>query len=551
MEKGYLALVLHAHLPFVRHPEYEDCLEEQWFYEAVVETYIPLIQVLAGWVRDAVPCRLTLSLSPTLVAMLQDPLLQTRALRHIRRLKELSGREVKRTRTQPEFRPIAEMYRERFQNALDLYLRYERDLVRAFREFQEAGILECITCPATHALLPLLSVNEAAVRVQVQIGVEAYRKSFGRNPPGVWLPECGYYPGLDKILREFGIRYFFVESHGLLHADPRPRYGIHAPVYTPSGVAAFGRDPESSKAVWSSIEGYPGDFDYREFYRDIGYDLEYETIKPYLPGGGIRTNTGIKYYRITGKTDHKEPYTRAWAMEKAAIHAGNFMFNRERQIEHLSSFMDRRPVIVAPYDAELFGHWWFEGPEWIDFLVRKVAYDQRIFRLITPSEYLDLYPMNQVCTPSASSWGYKGYNEVWLNGSNDWIYPHLHRAAELMVELSRRFPRTRGLRRRALNQAARELLLAQASDWAFMMKTGTTVDYAIKRTRSHLARFLRLTHQIQDGGIQEEWLSQLELGSGVFRGIDYRVYSPSSSGEELVSSRSVLVSRDAGTVEKG
>lgn len=551
MEKGYLALVLHAHLPFVRHPEYEDCLEEQWFYEAVVETYIPLIQVLAGWVRDAVPCRLTLSLSPTLVAMLQDPLLQTRALRHIRRLIELSGREVKRTRTQPEFRPIAEMYRERFQNALDVYLRYERDLVRAFREFQEAGILECITCPATHALLPLLSVNEAAVRVQVQIGVEAYRKSFGRNPPGVWLPECGYYPGLDKILREFGIRYFFVESHGLLHAEPRPRYGVHAPVYTPSGVAAFGRDPESSKAVWSSIEGYPGDFDYREFYRDIGYDLEYETIKPYLPGGGIRTNTGIKYYRITGKTDHKEPYARAWAMEKAAIHAGNFMFNRERQIEHLSSLMDRRPVIVAPYDAELFGHWWFEGPEWIDFLVRKVAYDQRIFRLITPSEYLDLYPMNQVCTPSASSWGYKGYNEVWLNGSNDWIYPHLHRAAELMVELSRRFPRARGLRRRALNQAARELLLAQASDWAFMMKTGTTVDYAMNRTRSHLARFLRLTHQIQDGGIQEEWLSQLELGSGVFRGIDYGVYSPSSSGEELVSSRSVLVSRDAGTVEKG
>lgn len=550
MEKGYLALVLHAHLPFVRHPEYEDCLEEQWFYEAVVETYIPLIQVLAGWVRDAVPCRLTLSLSPTLVAMLQDPLLQTRALRHIRRLIELSGREVKRTRTQPEFRPIAEMYRERFQNALDVYLRYERDLVRAFREFQEAGILECITCPATHALLPLLSVNEAAVRVQVQIGVEAYRKSFGRNPPGVWLPECGYYPGLDKILREFGIRYFFVESHGLLHAEPRPRYGVHAPVYTPSGVAAFGRDPESSKAVWSSIEGYPGDFDYREFYRDIGYDLEYETIKPYLPGGGIRTNTGIKYYRITGKTDHKEPYARAWAMEKAAIHAGNFMFNRERQIEHLSSLMDRRPVIVAPYDAELFGHWWFEGPEWIDFLVRKVAYDQRIFRLITPSEYLDLYPMNQVCTPSASSWGYKGYNEVWLNGSNDWIYPHLHRAAELMVELSRRFPRARGLRRRALNQAARELLLAQASDWAFMMKTGTTVDYAMNRTRSHLARFLRLTHQIQDGGIQEEWLSQLELGSGVFRGIDYGVYSPSSSGEELLSSRSVLVSRDAGTVEK-
>ena len=525
-EKGYLAPVLHAHLPFVRHPEYRDCLEEQWLYEAIVETYIPLIQVVAGWKRDAVPSRLTISLSPTLLAMLQDRLLQARALRHIRQLIRLSEREEKRTGNQPAFHPLAEMYRERFGKALETYLHYEHDLVQAFQEFQSAKILECITCSATHALLPLLSVNEAAVRVQLQVGVDSYRRCFGRNPPGIWLPECGYYPGLDKILKEFGIRYFFMESHGILHADPHPRYGVHAPVCTPAGLAAFGRDPDSSKAVWSSVEGYPGDFDYREFYRDIGYDLDYETIRPYLPGGGIRSNTGIKYYRITGKTADKEPYVRAWAVEKAAVHAGNFMFNREKQIEHLSSVMDRCPVIVAPYDAELFGHWWFEGPEWIDFLVRKVAFDQRTFRLITPSEYLDLYPINQLCTPSASSWGYNGYNEFWLNGSNDWIYPHLHRAAEIMEELSQRLPRARGLERRSLNQAARELLLAQSSDWAFMMKTGATADYAVKRTRSHLGRFLRLTQQIQAGDIREEWLSQLELRTRVFRGIDYRSFAP-------------------------
>ena len=528
MERGYFALVLHAHLPFVRHPEYEDCLEEQWFYEAVVETYIPLLQVLEGWVRDRVPFRLTLSVSPTLVAMFQDPLLQSRALRHIRRLIELSEREAKRTHRQPEFRRVAEMYRERFRQALKLYLRYDRDLVQAFRGFQERGGLECITCPATHALLPLLAVNEPAVRAQVQVGVAEYRRSFGRTPPGIWLPECGYYPGLDKLLREDGIRYFCVESHGLLHAEPCPRYGVYAPVLTPSGVAAFGRDPESSKAVWSSIEGYPGDFDYREFYRDIGYDLDYEVIKPYLPGGGIRTNTGIKYYRITGKTEQKEPYVRARAMEKAALHAGHYMGNREKQIAGLAAGMDRPPIVVAPYDAELFGHWWFEGPEWMDCFVRQVARDQTSFRLITPSEYLDLHPLNQACTPSASSWGYRGYNEVWLNGSNDWIYPHLHHAADLMVELTGRMPRARGLRRRALNQAARELLLAQASDWAFMMKTGTTADYATQRTRRHLARFLRLMHQIQTGKIDEGWLARLESGDGVFRGIDYRVFTAPS-----------------------
>ena len=528
MLRGYLALVLHAHLPFVRHPEYEDCLEEQWLHEAVLEAYLPLIRVMEGWIRDGIRFRLTLSLSPTLLSMLQDPLLQSRILHHINRLIELSEREARRTRGQPGFCGLAEMYRARFSEARELFLRHDQNLIRAFREFQQVGALECITCAATHGLLPLLSVNEAAVRAQVQVGVEEYRRTFERDPAGIWLPECAYYPGLDRTLEEFGIRYFFVETHGLLHAEPRPRGGVYAPVYAPSGVAAFGRDPESSKAVWSSIVGYPGDFDYREYYRDIGHDLEYETVRSYLPAGGIRSNTGIKYYRITGSTEHKEPYIRSRALQKAAVHAGNFMFNRGRQIEHLASVMRRPPIVVAPYDAELFGHWWFEGPEWLDSLVRRVASEQETFRLITPSEYLDLYPVNQVCTPASSSWGYKGYNEIWLNGSNDWIYPHLHRAADRMAELATRAPKAVGLKRRALNQAARELLLAQASDWAFILKTGANADYAVRRTQNHLARFLRLSHQIEKGRIEEGPLAQMEMGDGLFPGINYRMYGRSA-----------------------
>jgi 1,4-alpha-glucan branching enzyme len=402
MDRGYLALVLHAHLPFVRHPEYEDCLEEQWLNEALVECYLPLIRVMDGWVRDGVPFRLTLSLSPTLAAMFLDPLLQSRALRHIRRLIELSEREVKRTRRQAEFRRVAEMYRERFKTVLDTFLRYDRNPLQAFRTFQEMGGLECITCPATHGLLSVLSVNESAVRAQVRVGLQEYRRCFGRDSPGIWLSECGYTAGLDQILKESGVRYFFVETHGLPYAEPRPRFGVHAPIYTPSGLAAFGRDPESSKAVWSSIEGYPGDFDYREFYRDIGYDLDHETIKPYLPAGGIRTDTGIKYYRITGRTDHKEAYVRSWAMEKAAAHAGNFMFNREKQIEHLSTRMDRRPIVVAPYDAELFGHWWFEGPEWLDALGRKTALTSGLSARSRP-RIPGRPPGDQVCAPAPSS----------------------------------------------------------------------------------------------------------------------------------------------------
>lgn len=530
LEKGYLALILHAHLPFVRHPEDEDFLEERWLYEAITETYIPLLKVFERLIEDGIKFRITMSITPPLASMLTDPLLQDRYVRHLGRLIELAQREIHRTRNHPECNALAHMYRERFEEARYLFTeRYGRNLVQAFRRLQDEGVLEIIACAATHGYLPLMDACREAVRAQVKIGVDSYRKHFGRNPKGIWLPECGFNPGDDWILREEGIRYFIVDTHGLLHASPRPRYGVFAPIYCPSGVAAFGRDAESSKQVWSADEGYPGDFDYRDFYRDIGFDLDYDYIRPYIHSSGIRIHTGIKYHRITGRSGYKELYNRRAALEKAAIHAGNFMFNRERQIEYLARFFDRPPIVVAPYDAELFGHWWFEGPEWLDFLIRKITFDQKTIELITPGDYLSMFKRNQVSTPPMCSWGYKGYNEVWLNGANDWIYPHLHMAAQRMVRLAGEHPTADGLARRALNQAARELLLAQSSDWAFIMKTGTAVEYAVRRTKEHILRFTRLYEEIRAGRIDEGWLSEIEGKDNIFPEIDYRVYAPEVS----------------------
>jgi 1,4-alpha-glucan branching enzyme len=292
-------------------------------------------------------------------------------------------------------------------------------------------------------------------------------------------------------------------------------------------VAAYARDPESSQQVWSSETGYPGDPIYREFYRDIGWDLDLDYVRPFIQPTGDRKNTGYKYYRITGKTQDKLPYDPIAARARAATHAGNFLFNREQQIEYLSSRMgDRKPVVVAPYDAELYGHWWFEGPQFIDFLIRKVAYDQRTFQLVTPSDDLREHPRNQVATPPASSWGSGGYANMWLDESNDWVYRHLHHCARQMVGLARDYPEGSSLQRRALNQAARELLLAQSSDWAFIMKTGTMVDYAVRRTKEHVLRFLRLHDQGRGGNIDEAWLSQVESRNNIFPEIDYRVYRP-------------------------
>jgi len=241
---------------------------------------------------------------------------------------------------------------------------------------------------------------------------------------------------------------------------------------------------------------------------------------------GQRKNTGIKYHRITAKDDgqsDKALYDPYWAKEKAAEHAGNFMYNRGQQIQNLERLMHRPPIVVSPYDAELFGHWWYEGPWFIDFLFRKSWYDQQDYEMIHLSDYLKINQTQQICRPSQSSWGYKGFHEYWLNETNAWVYPHLHKAAERMIQLAERDP-TDELEWKALNQAARELLLAQSSDWAFIMRTGTMVPYAVRRTRSHILRFNKLYEEILAGKIDAGWLEKIELVDNIFPNINYRVY---------------------------
>lgn len=524
-EQGYLALILHAHLPFVRHPEYGEFLEEDWFFEAVTETYLPLLDVFERLVADDVAFRLSLVVSPTLAAMLTDALLRRRYVRYLDRRIDLTERELARTRGDQRFEPLARMYREHFIRCRERFSdRYQGDLLAAFARLEDAGALELMTCAATHGFLPLLELHPEAVAAQIRVGVAEHRRHFGRSPRGIWLPECAYTPRVDLILQQEDIRFVVLDTHGVAHATPRPRFGVYAPIFTRTGVAAFGRDLDTSRQVWSAEEGYPGDPYYREFYRDIGYDLDYDYIRPWIQPTGERKNTGIKYYRITRDGDHKAPYVPAIARERAEEHASHFLWARERQIECLRKELDRPPIVVAPYDAELFGHWWWEGPQFLEFFIRKAAADQDVFRLTTPSAYLREYPRQQVCQPAMSSWGNRGYAEVWLNERNDWIYPHLHAAQERMISLALTFRDADGLRERALNQAARELLLAQSSDWAFIINQRTTVDYAEKRFREHIVRFTRLFEMIRDGVIDEGWLQAVEEQDNLFPAIDFRVY---------------------------
>jgi 1,4-alpha-glucan branching enzyme len=520
---GFLALILHAHLPFVRHPEHEHFLEEDWFFEAVTESYIPLLRMMQRLLDDSVPFKLTMSLTPTLCAMLQDKLLRERYVQHLDNLIDLIASEQKRHRNHPQLRELADFYFKMFRETRVFFVdEWKGDLLGVFRQLRDTGALEIIASAATHGLLPILEKQAPqAARAQVLIGRDVYGDFFHPGPTGFWLPECAYSPGLDPILQEANIRWFVLDAHGLLFGKPRPCRSIYAPCYTPAGPAAFARDADSSRQVWSAHEGYPGDPAYRDFYRDIGFDLPMEHLGPIARGN--RKFSGVKYHRITGRGNEKHLYDRASAENAVTKHAIHFLEQRREQIRDISEF-GFNPIVVAPFDAELFGHWWFEGPRFLEQFIRQVA-NERDFCLTTPSEYLAAHPTQQIIEPVPSTWGENGHLGVWLDPSNAWIYPHLHAAAQAMTEAARRHAQNcSSLADRLLKQLARELLLAQSSDWAFLMKTGTAREYATKRTIEHLARFDRLHDQFVTNCVDDEFLRDCEWRDNLFPNVNWRCY---------------------------
>jgi len=522
---GFLSIVLHAHLPYVKHPEMPDCLEERWLYQAITESYIPLLRAFRRLAEECIPFKVAISFSPPLLEMLSDAFLKERYKSHLRNLIELSEKEMSRIKGNGALERLAVMYHQEFTSIYrDFTETFREDLISPWKSLEASGHVELLTSAATHGYLPLL-LRPEAMRAQIKVGLKTFRRHFHHDPKGFWIPECAYTPQIEPFLREAGMKYFFLETHGVLYATPRPRLGFFAPLVTPEKVLAFGRDPDCSKQVWSADEGYPGDPWYREFYRDVGYDLPLDYLGKALPGE-TRVPTGIKYHRITDrKSEHKEIYLPDAARRMAWEHAGNFMFWRNKEAEYWQGVLGRRPIMVAPYDAELFGHWWYEGPLWLEDLFRRISSEDQGIETIFPYEYVEHYPVNQVAEPAASSWGYKGYHEVWLEGSNDWIYPHLHRLQDEMIEAAKKYGSAAGLLRRALNQAAREVLLAQASDWPFIMKTGTVPQYARRRFVTHVGRARRLLAEVREGAVDPVFLRDLEVSDSLFPDVDYRDFA--------------------------
>lgn len=517
--KGSVNLVLQSHLPFVRHPEYASFLEENWFFEAMDESYLPLLRVFDSLARDGVPFRLTLSLSPTLLSMMGDELLQNRYVEHLKKMIALAEKELARTAGDEAFHPLAQMYYDLYtRNYSDFVNRCNCDVISRFAKYEKSGHLELATTCATYAYLPLYESQPAVVKAQIEVAVKTFQDCFGRSPRGFWLPDLGYFPGLETYLKAAGLSYFFISAHGLLLGPDKAACGVFSPYKTPNGVHFFARDVDSGM----SVPGYASDPDYREFYRDVGFDLPFDYVRDYMPDKKNRVFTGIKYYAITG-FEEKKVYNIEAAAARVKVHAADFIRDRSLRFKQLSGQMDKDPVIVVPFDTELFGHGWFEGIQWIEEVFRQSQHSAD-FTWGTPSAYIAAHPETDTVSPVFSGWGNKGFSEVWFHEKNDWVFRPVFQAVEMMKDFVTRFPDESGLKQKVLNQAMREILLMQASDWPFILYNATDVTYAENRLKGHIENFKHICRNLCSNEIDTEWVITLSQKNNLFPDIDYRTF---------------------------
>ena len=462
--------------------------------------------------------------------------MRARFEQHLEELEDLAAREVERHLLQPELRAVAEFYVDRLAECRATWEAVGGNVPAGFGTHAKAGNLELLTCAATHAVLPLLRPSPAALRAQVRLGLTEHVRQFGNLPAGFWLPECAYTPELDPILIAAGVRWTVVETHGLMHAVPTPQGAVFAPVLTPAGLAVFGRDPASARQVWSRHEGYPGDPRYREFHRDLAQDAERGYLTPHRSPVAQPTFTGLKYHAVTGTAETKRVYRRAEALDAVRAHAAHFVAERVawagRAVADGPLPEGRPPLCLAPYDAELFGHWWYEGPEFLDEVMRLTvgANANTPLELVTPAEHLARFPRCEQLQPAVSTWGEGGHLAVWLDVRNAWMQTPLRTAEARLATLGHHQIHGPSARldlsadpARALCQAARELLLAQASDWPFLIHHQTAGDYPRRRFTEHLSAFHQLASMLE--GLQPwdpAWLAEREAQHPLFPELDWR-----------------------------
>ncbi len=536
MEKGYFTFVLHGHLPFCRKAGTWP-FGEEWVFEAMTETYIPFLSIVETLKQKNIDFKLTLSLTPVLLEQLTDEYMLENFSRYIKdRIKRAEG-DIKRfdDLRDGRMRHLAEYTKEKFEEVYNFYNNIlNRDLIGSFRKLQDEGFIEILVSTATHGYLPLLS--KASVYSQIKVGLDTYEKHFHRRPEGMWLPECGYKPKiedekLEEILEDFGIRYFFVDTHAIQGGKAAGQYlnedifsdgdtkdiikptnvgytgnTTYRPYYVDSSnVSVFGRNERTGLQVWSGEWGYPGDGNYREFHK---HDEE----------------SGLRYWKITSRLvelDGKDIYEPENAMERVEEQSSHFVSLIEKLLDENGSMDNDKSIIVAPYDIELFGHWWFEGLWWLEKVMEKLHHSGLVSS-ITPAQYLHKFPATDRISIHESSWGLGGKHDVWKNSKTEWMWHKIYDAEEILDNISRVIHTEDKMQNRLFEQATKELLLMQSSDWPFLVTTDQAGDYGKERFTLHCNNFYRLIEAINNNSYDDSLiqdLGQMEETHNVFKGI--------------------------------
>jgi 1,4-alpha-glucan branching enzyme len=555
---GAFTFVLHSHLPYARQAGMWPHGEE-WVHEAIAETYVPLLNALYDLREEGVDYRITISVTPILAEQLADPLIVEHFLTYAEERAAWAAADIPRFEEagDEQLRELAVYFHHWYSRTLTSFRdRYRCDLIGALRELQDAGLVEISTSAATHGYLPLLG-RDSSIFGQLQTGVAAYKRHFGQAPSAIWLPECAYRPaylddsdgedvrrpGLESFLQAEGLRVFFTETHtveggrpvgkaageamGLYGAvsrrysvelseveqdEPGTTYEAYWVGDAPGAVAVLGRNNRTGQQVWSGEFGYPGDFHYREFHRKDGV-------------------SGMQYWRIGApgtELGEKPPYEPGRAAERVREHARHFVGLVEELVESYGDSTGRYGIISSNYDTELFGHWWFEGVDWLREVLRGLAKSPSV-DLTTASGYVNAHEPERVMAVPESSWGSGGNHFTWLNVDTEWMWPPIHDAERRMEELVAAHRDAEGVERDILDQAARELLLLQSSDWPFLVTTGQAKEYAAMRFTDHVDRFNELAGMLDrtDGptAVELETLEALRERDNPFPTIDYRAFA--------------------------
>jgi 1,4-alpha-glucan branching enzyme len=496
-------------------------VEESWFFEAVSETYIPLLMLFDRLEADHIPFRLGISLTPVLAQMLNDEYHQKKYLAHREHQIDFGKREIERLGRESAQCLLA---KRRYDRAIDqravFITRYEGNIFKALESYQQKRKIEFLAAPATPAFFPFFSSYPEAIQAHMETAISFYRYTLGINPQGFLLPEMGWSKELDPFLRSYGFNYTIADSHGFVFGNPPPSRGTFYPVRTPQGVSILARD----FCACSDISRIRKEGSYLDTGRDIGYELTLDDIAPFIAQNGARCQTGFKYWRADGS-----PYNPDTASAAVRENARTFLESCRDRLDSAMRYMPELPLSLCAFNADSFGRHWYEGPQFLENLFRLAA-DYRDLQFMTPSEYLYLQPISslEVSLPEYSSWGDNGYTETWLDSSNDWVYRHLNRSIDRMIELADRFPKNSSLKERALNQAAREILMAMASDWSSFLYRQECTAYARRQIEDALRNFTTIYESLGTNYISTEWLTSLERRHDIFPHINYRVFKRKS-----------------------